>query len=344
MKSIGILTFQNANNYGAVFQTYALQEVLKELGADVKVINYDSPAMRLKNMQERRFFNFINEYLQLTEETSDSKDINTACFDGIITGSDQVWNPEINGFDDTYFLDFLNDDTKKISYAASIGLNMDLIGKYENVYRKYLPKYDAISVREEMHVDYVKNIVGNNKNVIASVDPSLLLTEKEYTYKLGLNKKDLGEYIFVFSYSEDPKLVDFANMLSLHTGYKIIAISRYSKNFFTKGSLIVNDNTPIEWMEYVKNAKMILTDSFHGVMYSMVFNKPFYAYTPLRSNVIRIIEVLNRFGFENRRLTCVKNIYDVDFELDYKYANIILENERKRAYEYLKNSINWKNV
>ena len=339
MKSIGILTFQNANNYGAVFQTFALQEVLKNLGANVKVINYDSPGMKLKEVQEKRFFCFINDYLELTESVSDINDIDTSDFDAIITGSDQVWNPEINGNDSTYFLDFVKNNTKRLSYAASIGLNLELVGKYRNIFEKYMPRYDAISLREEMHVDFVKGIVGYEPNVIASVDPSLLLTPEEYISRLDLKECNGEEYIFVFSYSEDPKLVDFANMLSLYTGYKIVTISRYTKSFFTKGSVVVSDNTPIEWMEYVKNAKMVLTDSFHGVMYSMVFMKPFYAYTPLRSNVIRLMDVLRKFGFEERRLTCINNLNDVNFDLDYTYANSVLEKERKDSYDYLRRII-----
>ena len=342
MKKVGILTFQNANNYGAVFQAYALQEAVKSLGADVKVINYDSPPMGLKNVQESRFDDFTRNYLCLTEGSDDIKDIDISVFDIFITGSDQVWNPELTRNDNTYFLNFADDNIIKAAYAASIALDKDGLNRNRACFEQFVPKFDAISLREETHIDFIKEIVGDKKEVTSLIDPSIILTGEEYVQKLDLKDVEDENYIFLFSYSLDPKLVDFANLVSLHTGYKIVAVSAYKDYFLTKGSIALKDATPIQWMEYIKKARLVLTDSFHGLMYSIVFERPFYAYTPARPNVVRIMDALKMLGFEDRRISRVNNIGDVSLELDYTYARKVLEAERKKSYDYLEKVLNMK--
>ena len=92
----------------------------------------------------------------------------------------------------------------------------------------------------------------------------------------------------------------------------------------------------------MRNAKLVLTDSFHGLMYSIVFERPFYAYTPARPNVVRIMDALKMLGFEDRRISRVNNIGDVSLELDYTYARKVLEVERKKSYDYLEKVLNMK--
>lgn len=334
--SIGILTFQNANNYGAVFQAFALQETLKKLGADVKVINYDSPGMGLRAVQKPVFYEFINRYLNLTEAVSDAKNIDTGIFDAIITGSDQVWNPDITKMDMTYFLDFAGEDIRKASYAASIGLNADQTEQYRTVFEKYVPEFAAISLREQSHIDFIQKMVPDDKTVAASIDPSLLLNAAEYEEKLKMLENNRGEYIFLFTYTTDPKLTDLANILSLYTGYSIVAVSVYRDYFFVDNAENCQGISPIEWLSYIKNAKLVLTDSFHGLMLSVVFETPFYAYTPNRGNVVRIMDALEKLGLSGRRLTHIRKIDDIAFDLDYSYTRTVLAEERKKSCNYLR--------
>lgn len=338
MKNIGIITFQNANNYGAVYQAFALKKTVEKLGHNVQVINYDSPAMGLKAVQQRQFKEFIDEHLNLTKEYSQKAEIDASEFDAIISGSDQVWNPRLTGYDMTYFLDFAGEDIKKVSYAASIGLNGDLFMEHKNVFEKYVPWFEGISLREETHVEYIQSIA-KDKKVIASIDPSLLLTSKEYLDAFGLKDDRSEDYIFVFSYALDPKMYDFANMLSLKSGYKIVAISPYTAGSFVDGSRVLKNVPPVEWLQLFNKAKLVITDSFHGMMFSIVFNKPFYAYTPNRSNVARVTDVLKKLGLEDRKLTNVTGVKDVSFETDYENVNTLLAVEREKSLEYLKNQL-----
>lgn len=338
MKNVGIITFQNANNYGAVYQAFALKKTVEKLGLAVKVINYDSPSMGLKEIQQSQFKEFIDEHLNLTKAYSSKEEIDVSEFDAIISGSDQVWNPRLTGNDMTYFLDFAGEGMKKVSYAASIGLNGDLFMEHKDVFEKYVPEFAGISLREETHVDYIQSIAGG-KEVIASIDPSLLLTSKEYLDAFGLADDRREDYIFVFSYALDPKLYDFANMLSLASGYKIVAISPYSAGNFVDGARVLKNVPPVEWIQLFNKAKLVITDSFHGMMFSIVFHKPFYAYTPNRSNVARVTDVLKKLGLEERKLTKVMSIKDVSYETDYERVNKILTVEREKSLEYLKKQL-----
>lgn len=338
MKKIGIITFQNANNYGAVFQAFALKKTVEKLGKKVQVINYDSPGMYLKRIQQKQFNEFISEYLNLTCEYEDKKEIDTGDFEAIISGSDQVWNPRLTGGDMTYFLDFVPENVKKVSYAASIGLNSDLFMEHKEVFEKYVPSFSGISLREETHVEYIQSIA-KDKEVIASIDPSLLLTSKEYLDAFGIVDNRSEDYIFVFSYALDPKLYDFANMLSLKNGYKIVALSPYNAGSYINGTKVVKNVPPTQWLELFNKAKLIITDSFHGMMFSIVFNKPFYAYTPNRSNVARVKDVLKKLGLEDRKLTNITNVNDVVWKMDYANVNEILTKEREKSMEYLKKQL-----
>lgn len=338
MKNIGIITFQNANNYGAVYQAFALKKTVEKLGHKVSIINYDSPNMGLKAVQQNQFKDFINTHLNLTEEYVDKREVDTSDFDAIISGSDQVWNPRLTGGDMTYFLDFVPESVKKVSYAASIGLNGDLFMAHKDVFDNYVPTFSGISLREETHVPYIQSIV-KDKEVIASIDPSLLLTSKEYLDAFNLPDERREDYIFVFSYALDPKMYDFANMLSLKTGYKIVAISPYTAGSFVDGSKVIKNVPPVEWLQLFNKAKLIITDSFHGMMFSIVFNKPFYAYTPNRSNVARVKDVLKKLGLEERKLTNITNVNDAVWKMDYTKVNEILKKERGKSMEYLKNQL-----
>lgn len=338
MKNIGIITFQNASNYGAVCQAFALKKTVEKIGLNASVINYDSPNMALKSVQQSQFKEFINAHLNLTKEYLSKQEIDITGFDAIISGSDQVWNPRLTGGDMTYFLDFVPEHIKKVSYAASIGLNGDLFMEYKDVFEKYVPTFSGISLREETHVDYIQSIA-KDKEVIASIDPSLLLTSKEYLEAFNLPDNRSEDYIFVFSYALDPKMYDFANMLSLKSGYKIVALSPYNGGNYVSGTKIVRKVPPVEWLQLFNGAKMIITDSFHGMMFSIVFNKPFYAYTPNRSNVARVRDILKKLNLEDRKLTNITNVAETVWEMDYTKVNEILEMERKKSLEYLKNQL-----
>ncbi len=336
MKKVGILTFQNANNYGALLQAFALQETVRLLGADVSIIDYDAPVMKLKEMQQPVFRDFEENYLHLTPPMTERRMLEELPLDVALVGSDQVWNPTLTGGDSTYFLDFASKDTIIASYAASIGMNTEYVMQKETLFQTQLARFQAISLREASHLDFIRNHIAPTVPLQAHVDPTLLLTHEDYERLLPLEDIKKKGYIFLFSYNFDPFLIDMANLLSLKTGIPLVTVSRYRETFFTKGAESYDDVEPLKWLSFLRNAGIVLTDSYHGLMLSLIFEKPFYVYTPLRPNVIRILDILKTLHLEDRRLTNIQSIDDISFSLDYTEVRKQLQLLRQDAVDYLK--------
>lgn len=333
----GILTFQNANNYGAVLQAFALQTILEDMGHQASVINYDSPNMGLKQYHTDIFIKFISKYLNLTDEYRDGQDIDTNGFDMVITGSDQVWNPEITKGDETYFLKLRNCTCKLSSYAASIGISGGTLSQHADFFKDNLERIENISIRESTQKDFIESISGKKVNV--NVDPTLLLDAEAYKKAFGL-KNDISEHIFMYSNNVDPHLLDFVNLLSLKEGAPIFAVSNYDKpSFVGRENKVFYQVNPVDWLSAILSAKIVVTDSFHGLMFALIFEKPFYIYTKKRSNISRITDVLEACGLSDRTLKNLPSIDDVDYAPDFSRARVMISREREKSLEYLKQLI-----
>ncbi len=328
----GIITFQNANNYGAVLQAYALQTTLEKLGHEVSVIDYDSPQMELRQYQSGIFRSFISKYLKLTDEYHKSSDIDIKGYDLVITGSDQVWNPVITGCDPTYFLDFANMNTKKASYAASIGIEGSRLGDFRDFFHINLNRMDAVSLREASQMDFVRDVSG--KEISINVDPTLLLDAAEYESSFGVERQ-VREYIFMYSNNADAKMLDTVNLLSVYTGMPVIAVSRMKENLFMNGSMVYSQVRPEDWLNAIASSKIVITDSFHGLMFSLIFERPFYIYTKIRSNISRITGVLERCDLSDRKLKDLTSIGDISYDIDFSEARKMIKEERSRSVTYL---------
>ncbi len=236
MKKIGIITFHRANNYGAIFQTYALKFVLQILGQNVDVINYSCKQVEkfysffngkktikwfLKKFIETIFihkriisnnnFNkFRKKYLTDTPILN-SNDINSIenKYDIFITGSDQVFNPQITNFDSNYLLSFVRDNNKKYSYAASIGFEK-LNQKEGEFLKNGLNCFSKISVREKQAAKIISSLT--NKQVLVHLDPTLFLNKQQWDKIAKYNERD--DYILVYLMSNNNKIVSFAKKLA----------------------------------------------------------------------------------------------------------------------------------
>ena len=328
----GLITFQNANNYGAVLQAYALQTTLENLGHEVSVINYDSPKMELKRYQSSLFASFISKYLNLTDAYYKSSDIDTKDYDIMITGSDQVWNPIITEFDPTYFLNFVDSNTKKASYAASVGINGDRLEEYREFFETNIRGMDFISLREKSQKRFVESIT--DKNVSVNIDPTLLLEAGEYEKKFNVSRC-VSDYIFMYSNNADAKILDFVNLLSVYTGMPVIAVSRVKETLFVKDSRVFAQVRPEDWLEAIASSAIVITDSFHGLMFSLIFERPFYIYTKIRSNISRITDILEKCNLSDRKLKDVVSADDVSFEVDFSTTRRFIREERGRSFDYL---------
>lgn len=241
---IGILTYHNTRNCGAVLQAYALQQELFGLGIENEIIDYrcnkidDAYRLRrlgeLKNIKmfikwaltisnnkktQGKFERFRKNTLKLSNIYTKDNIINAnEKFDGFITGSDQVWNFRLNGNDYTYLLDFAENGKKKISYAASMGSCVSKNTDNE-IFKEALSSFDLISVREKPLQEYIKEIIGINPNLV--LDPTLLLKKENYNFPVNWNKPTY-KYIFVYTIAHTPNIERAARELSKKTGYSII--------------------------------------------------------------------------------------------------------------------------
>lgn len=290
---IGIMTFHWADNYGAVLQAYALQTHIASLGHDVEIIDYrpswaadanpvacprslkDSLRYFDEKQRRRPFVRFRKRFLRLSKDTYRSlKELNERCggYDVIITGSDQVFNPDIiasgGELDEAYLLNF-GSGFDKVAYAASFG-NSTLSEEYYDAYRNLLRDFKQIGVREESGVRILRNI-GLNSVVVP--DPTFLI-EDYSALKLPLNPRHNEEYVFemIFSVSELSTKVKTAVNRTFYSAKSMPMINLRQRLHGTKGLL---NPSPQKWIAAILDAQFVVTDSFHCTVFSILNHTPF---------------------------------------------------------------------
>jgi len=303
---IGIMTFHNADNYGAVLQCYALQEKLKELypNDEVYVVDYKCPKIEkfyvrkfiiLKpwsiiyffksRKKHKKFQDFRTNYLNIGPEDFSKYDL-------IIYGSDQIWNPCITGRDLTYFGKYFNGE--KIAYAVSDGGEM----KYDSEVYELLNKFSKISCRE-------KSITGNIKKqnlqlIVSTVcDPVFLLSKDKWLKIAELPKEQ--NYILTYKVKDNVNFDLEAEKLGRKLNKKVIQIVYVKplRMYFYKGQHIVEGVSPEQFLGYIVKADYVLTTSFHATAFSIIFEKPFFV-LEIDSASERITDLLSELQISDR--------------------------------------------
>lgn len=347
-KKIGILTFHGESNYGAFLQTFALSETLKRLGCDVKIIDLKLPIISqgfIKNIfkfvlvNQRVFSNARASFLTLTTDhyfNSSELKAKLPAMDLFIVGSDQVWNEEITkGLRDTYFFDFLPDDKKRIAYAASFGTEEWLYNESDTEQIKILlNKFNAISVREKSAVQYCKDKF--DLETLQVLDPTLLLND--YSKITG---KDIPEKndLICFKFVVDNDFFEF---------------SRKFGNISNKKVVFLNNNKPIKkvnsiyfptikkWLKTIGGASLIITDSFHGLCFSILYKRQFIVIPGNKERFIRLNSLLELLGLTNRIFYSYEEVLESDRwrdRIDYVEVYDKLEKERDSSISFLQRCI-----
>ncbi len=364
-KKLGIVTFYNAHNYGAVLQVYALQKVLSEK-YDVKIVNYINPTITnvykvlkfnkqniytiLKSIignviyyhRNRKRYNafkdFINNNLNLTRAYNTEKELKEDCpkLDAYITGSDQVWNYDIARNIDVYTLNFGFDSINKISYAASIG-EATFYAEYAEQYKNNIKEIKHISVREEQAKTYLEKII--DKEVTVTLDPTLLIDKQEWNKIINVNKKHKEKYIFAYVVEEDKNFYEILNYLSEKTGYKVIHMAKNNKNI---KNVLDNAYTqgPIEFVDLIKNAEFVVATSFHATVFSILFHKKFWIIPHLKTGG-RVISLLQKLKIEDRVTKNLEEFKNENYNKEINYENVdkILKEERDKSIKWLEKAI-----
>lgn len=367
-KKVGVITQHRVVNYGSMLQTYALQQIIRELGYECEVIDYYPERFtpfgmlkRIKNKGDkykrsllirtaariiilpsyfirfRMFFGFLKNRIMMTAKTyHDEDELNKEAFDYDIycTGSDQVWNYGWNEkIEYPYFLSFAPDNKKKISYAASFGKGRLLECEFSET-KKLLERYDSISVRELSGVDIVKSL--GIDECCSVLDPTLLLNGEEWR-KISSDKYKKEKYILVYNLNRNIKIDHYAKNLSQKTGLPVRYLSYQLHEFYKNGKMYCNPKVE-DFLALIDGAAYVITDSFHATAFSLNFNKEFVIVYPNRFST-RLQSILEILGLTDR---VAKNEYDmgvVKARIDYKRVNTILKQERERSMKWLSDSL-----
>lgn len=342
---IGIVTFHNAPNTGAVLQAYALQSVLQSRGHEVEFINYRRPYQfsirnfiakspklaftKCKNEIRQFLFQYDTSFVKALHVSAKTYTSYQALkndkldYDMVIAGSDQIWNFH-NSLEAYWLLDFVPQHIKKISYAASMGqcrLNPELADDF----KKSLSSFSAISLREKNGVDFVQRLFGSERKIYQTVDPTLLLTRENYhrIIEEPTEKSRLCTYILS---SMEKGHYTILEEVEKYMGCKAFNM----RNPSTCVHLSERQNkilTPYQWLGYIKNADFVVCSSFHTVVFSLIFHKPFILLVPdsakAKGGNVRVNSLLEPLGLLHHCL------YD---------------NEEGKVYELMQERIDWDNV
>ncbi len=349
MKKIGIATFHFADNYGAVLQCYALQRVLngfEEICAEI--IDYRPPEFQYvkvwttekeKQMffQKRQLFEaFLNMYCHLAPYPVfliDGKGYDYCC-----AGSDQIWcmAPQFK----EYFFPNVQEDVYKFSYAASMGLSVNEIRKREEELINLLPHFQTISVREKEHAEYLAKLSGKECHVV--IDPTLLLRAEDYIMVINPDKKEDGPFLFFYWLRDDQNLlrgIELANMLARFFKLRIIhsVYGADSRMFFQGGRCMYYEGIE-DFLWYIKNADFVVTNSYHGTLFSIQFEVPFYSYI-IKSMRSRFDTLANYADISDRIITRMKGLKEVNKLIDFKKIKNEIEKFRIESMEFLREVI-----
>lgn len=326
---VGILTFHWADDYGAMLQAYALKTAVESMGRQAEIIPY-APVrlrgrywwlpvtaalrkgrphyhlMRGKLMQNLSFApafwrrkkamaRFRRQYL--TGKRPLSRVPFPERYASILVGSDQVWNPEITGgLDDVYLGNFPKGEAAAlISYGASFGGSRLPEGFCRQFAESVSKNFAAVSLREDSAVPFAAKLL--DRPVPAVLDPVLLLEQGDWR-RLACPPAEKG-YILIYQTAEDPLLLCSARGLARESGREILQVSYPLRRELLEGVRPCIQGGPAEFVGYVQNAACVLTNSFHGTAFSVLFEKPFFAFRRGKGDA-RVADLLEKLGLSSR--------------------------------------------
>lgn len=364
---IGIITYQRAHNYGALLQLYSLKTYLLQYNLEVEVIDYwpkyhsDEYALfhrfselLFKTKVKRIFFflfdfyrilkrrngylGFIKNNLGLSKSASfvTKEALNEKNFEIVIYGSDQIWRrhnlPLFKEFDEVYFGNSLQ-AKKKITYAASMGeINLDSADK--TFIHSLLKNFDTISVRELSLKNEIKNLV--DKQITLVLDPVFLLNKNRWIEQLQLPSKK-GKYVFLYQLLNSQDSLALTTKAANFYATEVIEIPGTSVNPLLWSKRYNQTASPIEFLSLILNAEFVVSTSFHGVAFSIIFEKQFYA-LGMGNNSGRVKDLLASLNLQDRY---VDNVEEANFTslIDYASVNEMLKPLKENSINFLKESI-----
>jgi len=374
-RKVGIMTFHESQNYGTVLQAFALQEIIKSLGFEPEIINYQRNREVLNNKTNifkritsgiTAYFGLKIIYYPMIKKFSKSKTYKFSLFrskylsyssaiytiysdlekchsqySAYVCGSDMIWSVDRSENVGIYFLNFAPKE-KRIAYAPSFGSNIiskDLI----STYKKYLNEIKYLSCREISGVNLIKKLTNRDAHLV--VDPTMLIDKDRWKEKFpfmgGISKPYILCYLFGGVRKEVQPILNYIkNTLGLAVRFIPMSVNDFTFNKENNGSGI----GPIEFVELFSEAEFIITNSYHGLLFSLIFNKSFFIIKRNRQShwaqfEDRFESLLNTLGLIDRLIDPKTDISKMSLLIDYSNVNKIIEKLRFDSLEFLKNSI-----
>jgi hypothetical protein len=344
---VGILTFHYSNNnYGALLQTYASVQVLKRLGCDSSVIDLLPEELKKRKSLFRRcigilcrnpFEIFRRRFLPMTYRINKAEDLKktNALFDAFYVGSDQVWRKEFaQEHFYHYFLDFVEDEKIKMAYAPSFGKDTLDLSKDELCrIKKLLYRFAALSIREEGGRRLCASSFGLDAPVV--LDPTLLLDAKDYNSIIGTDTFFKNKYVAIYQLGNE-KTESVAKAFAMDHQISVKYINGRTYHLFHREIRVF----PIvsEWLAGIRDAEYIVTDSFHGVIFSILYKKNFVCLQNSFGGNDRLLHLLNMFGLGDRLICDYKDVDDLN-SIVYDLVYDKLEKMRKVSFSFLNNAL-----
>ena len=367
---IGIITWFTGPNYGTNLQAIALQYYLRNHGYEVNLINYEVPQAnvtrekkpfirKLLNQpkkyavkfamnrykykiaeRDRKLRNSIITKCILTPEIKTIDELVKTCneFDLLICGSDQIWNP--NWYDKFYYADYEDIKTNRISYAPSMGVNTipdSVVVKIKHGLRQF----KAVSVREEKAAALLAPYLNEKPQVV--VDPTLLLTSKDWMDIFPDAGYEGDDYIFAFFLNDEKNHLEAIREFAKILKYKLILVPYKGATYLQKADIYADAGLE-DMLNLIRNAKYVITDSFHVTVFSIIHRKQFYTFQRFKedkftSQNVRVTNLLSMVDLSERLIpyqsTKIKMLNDINYDRHIEKLNVEIE----KSKEFLKKSI-----
>jgi len=354
---ISVITLHRVFNFGSVLQAYATQMLFEKLGHETEIIDYIPKSWQTKNLlfggfkkaslkkkfymifrafsvllKQKTIWGFLKRNVKLTKKYLSYDELckNPPQADVYCTGSDQIWNSTYCKGDPSFYLQFGKPETKRIAYAASFG-KTELDGDESETVKKYLSQYASLTLREDSAVKIVEKLGFEGTNVI---DPTLQIEASHW--RSVMSKRLIKEkyLILMLLYNEDNGATELARRIADEKGLKLVKISWE----FSKPPLVdklMTHRTPEDFLSLFNHAEFVVTNSFHGLAFSINLNKQFVVVKRNEFNS-RIESLLRLTSLEDRLVDSDFDMGVIDKKIDYARVNDVLEKERKRTYDYFK--------
>ena len=353
-KKTGILTLSSAQNYGAVLQSFSLLKYLQLNYGETEIINFvpgfivgrynliridDTSIYKriisvikgiiklpIPLMTRIRFNIFRKKYCTYSKKKY-VRSIEEDIYDQYIVGSDQVFNLSLTRNEKTFFLPFIKDARKKATYAASLGVDC-ITTEQRNAYYEGLKDFDYISIREQNGVDILKEVL-TDKSISCNIDP-VFLNNKSFWSKIAYDYNRKEKYVLVYSLANNAVYKSISIAKKFFPNYRIVFVT---DSISKADPSVINQRGvgPQQFLGLIRDAECVITNSFHGCAFSIIFEKEFYV-VPFQGTSSRMINLLKILGLDSR-LALNEDDIAMD-EIDYSLVRKKIKKEVNRAKEF----------